>query len=176
MILEPGGPPDSLGVTGLAAAVALHKTLSAKGVEASVKWPNDIIVGSHKIAGILSESISLADGRSPVVVGIGLNVGMSRFPGDLAQVATSLLIETGELFDREELLQDILPELDRTMVGFPASVMDRYRPICSTIGREVRIETASGSMDSVAADVDERGGLVLKDGTVIHAGDVIHLR
>ncbi|HVF11922.1 MAG TPA: biotin--[acetyl-CoA-carboxylase] ligase [Actinomycetota bacterium] len=176
VILEPGGSSESLGVVGLAAAVALHEVLRTKGIHASVKWPNDVLIGGRKVAGILSESVSLADGRSPVVVGIGLNVGMSSFPGNLAQVATSLLIETGELFDREELLQEILSESDRTMVGFPASVIDRYRPICSTIGREVRIQTASGSMDGVAADVDERGGLVLKDGTVVHAGDVIHLR
>lgn len=176
VILEPGGPPDSLGVTGLAAAVALHATLTAKGVEASVKWPNDIIIGGRKVAGILSEATSLPDGRTPVVVGVGVNVGMSNFPAELGQVATSLLIATSELFDREDLLQSILSELDRAMVGFPWSAIERYRPICSTIGREVRIETASGPTGGVAADVDERGGLVLEGGSVVHAGDIIHVR
>lgn len=175
VILEPGGSSESLGVAGLAAAVALHGVLRTKGIEVSVKWPNDVLIGDRKVAGILSEALTLQDGRTSVVVGMGVNVGMTEFPDDLS-AATSLLIQTGVLFDRAELLGEILSELDQTMAGFPASVIDRYRPICSTIGREVRIETASGSMDNVAADVDERGGLVLGDGTIVHAGDVIHLR
>lgn len=176
VILEPPGSPETLTSVSLAAAVALHAALHSRGVMASVKWPNDIMIGDRKVAGILSELASLPDGRTPVVVGIGLNVATKSFPAELAQVATSLLISTGQLFDREELLEQILSELDRTMVGSASSVIDRYRAVCSTLGREVRIETPSGSVIGKASAVDQQGALVLEDGSVFLAGDVIHLR
>jgi BirA family biotin operon repressor/biotin-[acetyl-CoA-carboxylase] ligase len=144
------------------ALAALDACSTVAGVDVTLKWPNDLMVGDRKLAGILAERHP--DG--PVVVGIGLNVGWA--PDAAARL--------GEGIDPLDVLRAILDAYD----ALPLDIAPRYREAMSTIGRAVRIERPDGVLEGVAIDIELDGRLVVVDEcAVTHrlaAGDVIHLR
>lgn len=170
-------------LTGVA-VVAAVRAVSAVG--ATLKWPNDVLAGERKLAGILAEQSGDA-----VVVGIGLNVAtpaeaLPASPGGLP--ATSLLAEGGSV-SREALLAGILRELEARYQAFladsdaaRAGLLGEYRALCVTLGRSVRVEFPGGKvLAGVAADIDADGRLLVAAAgggapTAISAGDVIHVR
>jgi BirA family transcriptional regulator, biotin operon repressor / biotin---[acetyl-CoA-carboxylase] ligase len=112
IVLRPRVPSAQLPELSLVAGDAVAKALAgAVGIEPVVKFPNDVLLGGRKVAGILAEA---ADGR--VVLGIGVNVNQQ--PGELPQDvrATSLRIATGRELDRASLLAEILTRLERSYV------------------------------------------------------------
>jgi BirA family biotin operon repressor/biotin-[acetyl-CoA-carboxylase] ligase len=170
-------------LTGVAVACAVR---DVSGVAAALKWPNDVLAGSRKLAGILAEQSGDA-----VVIGIGLNVAT---PADALPVppgglpATSLLVE-GAAVSREAMLAGILRELERRYTAFrddpdPArtGLLAEYRALCATLGRPVRVELpGGGSLSGVAEDIDAAGRLLVAPSpgappTAVSAGDVIHVR
>lgn len=172
-------------LTGVAVASAVR---SVAGVGAVLKWPNDVMVGDRKLAGILAEQSP--DG-SAVVIGTGVNVAT---PADALPVtpaglsSTSLLVE-GALVAREPLLLEVLRQIERWYAAFRADpdpvrtgLLDAYRPLCATLGRSVRVELPVGRfMTGTARDIDPDGRLLVADDPgnrplAISAGDVIHLR
>lgn len=161
----------------LVAAVAVAEALAAvAGVDARLKWPNDVLIGDRKVAGILLESKSVATTSTPpqldpaiepdaTIIGIGVNVSQSRFGPELAAVATSLVVEGGRTISRTELLDALLDRFDcwRARLekeGF-APVRERWLMLADTIGREVRVDGQTG----LAVGLDEDGALLLR-----HAG------
>jgi BirA family biotin operon repressor/biotin-[acetyl-CoA-carboxylase] ligase len=175
VVLRPRLPLARLPLLSLAAAVAVAETLvEVAGLAPRLKWPNDVLVGGRKIAGILVESRL---GAAPLVVlGIGLNLAQRAFPPALAGRATSVALETARPVDRERLLQVMLEALDRRRAdlerGALAEVLQRWRALADTLGRTVTIDDVHG----VAADIDEAGALVVADGDgrrrVVFAGEV----
>jgi BirA family biotin operon repressor/biotin-[acetyl-CoA-carboxylase] ligase len=168
VLLRPSLEPEQLGWVplwgGLAVAQALREVAE---VDAVLKWPNDVLAGDRKVAGLLAEAV---DGG--VVLGIGLNVTTRRdeLPNDQA---TSLLLEGATVTDRDTLLKAVLRALAGVLGDRDAT---SYRALCSTLGREVRVDLPGGtSVQGVAEAVDEQGRLVV-DGTPYAAGDVVHLR
>lgn len=169
VLLRPCEGPAPLAVDRLhlvTAAVALAGRAAARsvaGVEAMLKWPNDLLVGEAKLAGVLAESALPA-----VVVGIGLNVGWAP-PG-----AACL----GASFARDDVLEALLVALGERC-GRWDEVAVEHRRACSTIGRSVRVELADETFTGVAADVTDEGHLLVDVGVCLRtvaAGDVIHLR
>jgi BirA family transcriptional regulator, biotin operon repressor / biotin---[acetyl-CoA-carboxylase] ligase len=165
-------------LAGVAAACALR---SAAAVDAWLKWPNDVLVGGAKLAGILAEQH-----RDAVVVGVGINVTLGR-PDLPGPAATSLLLENAAVLDRTELLGAVLRELehwyrpeaaagDADESGLRAEYLSR----CATIGRPVRVELPGGRvLAGIAADVDGGGRLVVRTASgpiPVSAGDVVHVR
>jgi BirA family transcriptional regulator, biotin operon repressor / biotin---[acetyl-CoA-carboxylase] ligase len=166
-------------LTGLAVREAVRRTA---GVECALKWPNDVLVGERKLAGILVERVERPAG-AVAVVGIGVNVTTTRdeLPVD---TATSLAIEGAESPDRTRLLAGLLAHFARRYDGWVATAGEGLRPsytsACSTLGRRVRVDLPTGErLDGVAVDVDEDGRLVVDDGhrrRALGAGDVVHVR
>ncbi|CAB4705867.1 unannotated protein [freshwater metagenome] len=136
------------------------------------KWPNDILINNHKVAGILAER--KGDG---VILGIGINVSTSKI--DLpVNTATSIYLEFDKLLDRNLLLAAILNELASQLLAWEAGqdLTCDYRDLSATIGKSIRIELPGGSThEAKAVDIDATGALLLDDGKVITVGDVIHL-
>jgi BirA family biotin operon repressor/biotin-[acetyl-CoA-carboxylase] ligase len=156
-------------------ALALCNALIDRGIEARIKWPNDVIIDERKIAGILSELITTDAGLPRVVVGLGVNVNNQEFPADIAATATSLAIVKGKRVDRAELLEDLLAALQA--LPTKGSVKSQFENLCATLGRKVKIQTAEDVfVEGIATGIDDRGGLVLSDGSVYYIGDVLHLR
>ncbi|MCU1493021.1 MAG: biotin/acetyl-CoA-carboxylase ligase [Acidimicrobiaceae bacterium] len=158
------------------------------GVEASLKWPNDVLVGDAKLAGILAEIV----GTPPaVVVGIGMNVAWPKGwppPGPLAVVAeraTTVERAASRAVDREEICAAFLGSIERryaalaTADGRARAAAD-YRSACVTIGRKVRVLLDSSTVEGRAVDVGDDGRLVLElvggGRQSFDAGDVVHLR
>jgi BirA family biotin operon repressor/biotin-[acetyl-CoA-carboxylase] ligase len=168
VLLRPSLEPEQLGWVplwgGLAVAMAVREHAE---VEAFLKWPNDVLIDGRKVAGLLAEVV---DGA--VILGIGLNVTTKRpeLPHDQA---TSLILEGAVATDRETLLKSVLRALSGALGDRNTTA---YRELCSTLGREVRVELPGDrSVEGTAEAVDEHGRLVV-DGTPFAAGDVVHLR
>jgi BirA family biotin operon repressor/biotin-[acetyl-CoA-carboxylase] ligase len=182
-------PPGSRGwlplLTGVAVAAAVR---SVAGVSAALKWPNDVLVGDRKLAGILAEQSPAGDA---VVVGVGLNVAtpqdaLPMSPSGLP--ATSLLVEGADVA-REALLGEILRCLERGYLAFRADpdpersgLRAEYTAACATLGRTVRVELPAGRvLTGVAEGVDRSGRLLVRpaeatSATPVSAGAVVHLR
>lgn len=188
VLFRPGGvPPARLPWLTLLAGVALVRTAGNVGVDATLKWPNDLLVGDAKAAGVLAEIT--AGATQAVVLGIGLNV--ARLPDDVEPGAgglrpTSLEDHAGPL-DRTEVALTLLAELDaledrwRRAGGDEPSLREEYREHCVTLGRPVRVELSRGEqLLGTAHDLEPDGTLVVRDDSgadhAISAGDVVHLR
>jgi BirA family biotin operon repressor/biotin-[acetyl-CoA-carboxylase] ligase len=167
-------------LAGLSVGVALREQA---GVEAGVKWPNDVLIsgadstrGGRKVAGLLAEVP--AGGSGAIVIGIGLNVS-TRADELPDERATSLALEAARTTDRDTLLKAILRSLARAYASWladPDALKPAYRAACITLGRQVRVELPSGdTYHGLATDIDDAGRLVVAD-RAFAAGDVIHLR
>ena len=174
VLLRPAAAHLGLMAAGLAAVDACR---AHAGVDATLKWPNDLMVegptaAGRKLAGILAETTS-GDG---VVVGLGLNVDWGASP--LPAGATSLAEIAGltVVVDRAGLLVSYLLALEDRCRQPPELLITHYRAACSTIGRRVRVELPGGlSIEGLATGVDDAGRLLVDDRPVA-AGDVIHVR
>jgi BirA family transcriptional regulator, biotin operon repressor / biotin---[acetyl-CoA-carboxylase] ligase len=178
-------PPATTGWLPLLAGVALVEAVRRLGeVDAVLKWPNDVLVGDAKCAGILAEAVPNGDAPG-VVVGIGLNVTL-RTPELPVPQATSLQLAGAACTDRDPLLRAVL----RGLAGWytrwrddPAGsgLAQAYGLHCATLGRDVRVELPGGrTLHGRAEDVDADARLVVVDETggrtAVAAGDVLHLR
>ncbi len=168
-LLRPGFPPQSATRLVSAAATAVARAISVQtGLTASIKWPNDILVGRRKAAGILTEIGAELDTVRHAIVGIGLNVNQGRddFPPELSDSATSLRIEAGRTIDRVSLAVAILEELDadyaRVCRGEFEAVADEWESLCVTLGKAVRIRMGDRSIQGVAESLDDDGILIVR--------------
>jgi len=175
IVVRPRLPQPLLATLSLTTAVAAAEALRrVTGVEARLKWPNDLLVSGRKIAGILLESRmagrAAANGSTPsgsgivTIVGVGINLGQREFPPDLADGATSVAIETGRAPSREAVLTALLEEFDvwRARLeekGFEP-VRERWRRLSDTLGRRVTVDDVSG----IAVDLDVDGALLVDVG------------
>jgi BirA family biotin operon repressor/biotin-[acetyl-CoA-carboxylase] ligase len=190
VLLRPANVPAARrGWLTLLAGVAVASAVrSVADVDAVLKWPNDVLIGDRKLAGILAEQTP--DG-SAVVIGIGLNVATA--PGELpvsavGLAATSLRAE-GATVSREDLLLGTLDRLEHWYAAFRANpepersgLLDAYRALSGTLGRTVRVDLPAGRVvTGVARDIDAEGRLLVAEGPgdsgmPVSAGDVVHVR
>lgn len=176
MVLEPT-PAAKMLVT-LAAGVALAEGLQqVSGLDAHIKWPNDIVVGPRKLAGILAETVA----PNTVVLGYGINVGAMAFPPELAHRATSLELELGRPIDRAVVCVETLVAMARRyedLIGgrFDA-ILDAWRERSpGSLGCRVTWETLSGPRTGITAGIDEHGALLVGVGDRVErlvAGEVV---
>jgi BirA family transcriptional regulator, biotin operon repressor / biotin---[acetyl-CoA-carboxylase] ligase len=186
ILLRPVLASDQLHLcTAVLALAAADACEQVAGVVPAVKWPNDLLVGGRKLAGVLAESDSGAPGGSQgsvaVVVGIGCNVDWA---GPKGAGGTSLREAAGQPVDREALLWALLDvfgpryrSLDSP--GGREALAGELRARCETLGRVVRVDLAGGSITGTAVELTGSGHLVVETETGRHevaAGDAVHLR
>lgn len=171
IVLRPGSAPERWPLISLAAGVAVCECLAGLGLEPGLKWPNDVLLGDRKVAGILSEA---AEGV--VILGIGLNVGRVEFPEEIASTATSLENFSSREFNRLDVLSGLTGHLSGLVEGPADDVPAAYRKWSRTLGRQVRVDLGNGFVEDRAVDIDPFGGLVLAGGRVVRAGDVVQVR
>ncbi len=187
--------PETAGLIPLVTGLSVAEALAGLGVEsAGLKWPNDVLAADdvaagrreRKLAGILAEATTTGPSFA-VVVGMGMNL---RFVGepppevaDIAVDLTSLVPGAGDdPISAHELLRSILTNVDTRLrqleAGGRDAVLDAYRAVCWTLGRDVELETPSGVVAGVASDIDPGGGLVVtppgRSPIVVTAGDAHH--
>jgi BirA family biotin operon repressor/biotin-[acetyl-CoA-carboxylase] ligase len=176
ILVRPRGTPDRWGGYSLVSALAVVDALAhAASLSARLKWPNDVLVGGRKISGILLESrmpaagvAGPASGAGVIAVGIGINLRQQAFSGGLAARATSVMIETERVVDRDTMLTALLGAFDDWRACLErdglAPIRLRWLALADTIGRRVSVDGVSG----VAVDLDVDGALVLQDGERRH--------
>jgi BirA family biotin operon repressor/biotin-[acetyl-CoA-carboxylase] ligase len=194
-LLDGSAPAEQRHLVVVAAALAAIDAVDTQcGFRPRLKWPNDLVVGDRKLAGLLAEAAGgsgadrrrgHAEGRSRVdiVVGMGLNVDWDAFPPELEATATACNRE-GRAAPREELLVAWLRGLDRRLQALAddgaVSLRSDNIAASATLGRTVRVERASDTLVGAAIALTELGHLVVRtsDGSehTVSAGDVIHLR
>ncbi len=181
VLLRPALRAEEVHVVTMGAALALVDAVRAvAGVDAALKWPNDLVVGGRKLAGLLAEAdLSAAGAVRAVVVGVGCNVTWADYPEELEQVATACDREAGRPVERDALLAVFLDRFATRLDALDAVAAD-YRARLGTLGWAVRVEFADHAVEGIATDVDPLGRLVVRgdDGTVtvVAVGDVEHLR
>ncbi|MFH1154269.1 MAG: biotin--[acetyl-CoA-carboxylase] ligase [Pseudomonadota bacterium] len=168
VIVRPDLPPPLAFHVNFAASLCLADTVtSVTGLEVSVKWPNDLLAGGKKLAGLLSEMETRGDMLSFVTIGIGLNVNNN--PEKREPNGVSLKTLAGQPVSRPRILSeflkkfhDLLRDMDTT------AIIGQWKTRTSTLGRQVRIETPKELSEGMAVDVDDTGALVLEqaDGTL----------
>jgi BirA family biotin operon repressor/biotin-[acetyl-CoA-carboxylase] ligase len=174
---------------GSSQAVALAARAACRdvaGFEPDLKWPNDLLVGDRKLAGILAEAVTPPGGTTveAVVVGMGLNVAWPPEPTDLAISATSV---AGRPVDRDDVLRSFLGHLTVRFEQWehePGQLLTDYRAALATLGRRVRAELPDGAVIGTAVGLSDAGHLIIErdageggtDLVEVSAADVVHLR
>ena len=172
VILRPSLPPSDALVLSLATGLAVHLAIRSidSRLNPDLKWPNDLLIDGKKFCGILTEMNAEATRVRHIVVGVGINVNQQKFPDDVRDTATSLLLATGSEWSRVELVAALLKSLDReyrdlvTKPGAHDSILRRFSEGSTFVReRKVRIEE-NGGFEGVTEGLDSRGFLLVRSG------------
>ncbi|WP_158735360.1 biotin--[acetyl-CoA-carboxylase] ligase [Alteribacillus sp. YIM 98480] len=178
LILRPDIPPQKAPQLTLLTAVAVTEGINeAAGIEAQIKWPNDILIDGKKTAGILTEMQSEPDRVQAVIVGIGININQQpeHFPEQLLSKATSLSIaKENKIFSRAKVIAAILERFEEWYSQYLTDgfeqVRKRWEKLAVTIGKEITATTVTKTVEGLAQGITEDGVLLLKkkDGQIEH--------
>lgn len=182
VLLKPDLPPNEISAVTLAAGYGMCLAVREyTGLDAKIKWPNDIIIGNKKVCGILTEMAAQTDRVDYVAIGIGINVNHISFPDEIKEKATSLYIESGKKINRNEFFACILKNLDMVTAGFMAGFTEKdknnFKSLCATLDRQVSAVKGGVKIEGTAFDLSSEGDLMIRDknGTVyaVNSGEVV---
>lgn len=143
VLFRPSIPPQETSALTLMCGLSVAQTLRDFGFDAKIKWPNDVKIGDKKVCGILTEMSAEMERVHYVIAGIGINVNHKQFPEELAQVATSLYLETGQTWEKAalagHLLQWIETYYEQYRAGGFGAIEREYSALCETIGQEITV-------------------------------------
>jgi BirA family biotin operon repressor/biotin-[acetyl-CoA-carboxylase] ligase len=167
-ILRPSiSPGEAPRITLLAAVAVAEALLAQTGLRVHIKWPNDVLVGDKKIAGILTEMSSEMDAVNFIILGVGINVNVPAFPEGLKEKATSVLLETGGRHSRKALAQQYLKRLEEYYEHFRKArfpiILKRWKELAHMLGRQVIVEFGGSRVAGQAQGIDSNGVLILRD-------------
>jgi BirA family biotin operon repressor/biotin-[acetyl-CoA-carboxylase] ligase len=174
LYITPKRDRDDWGFITHLAALTMQQVISTDlFAQVSLKWPNDILIGNAKVAGLLAQATE--DG---IILGIGINVTMAEDELPVAS-ATSLAIAGSSNLNRNLILSNFLMGFESNFKKWDGGedFIESYSRICSTIGQSVRVEVAGReSRSGKALAINHTGALILEDGFEVNVGDVVHLR
>ena len=169
VLLRPNLHPQETTQLTVISATALRRAVKkVTGLASEIKWPNDLLVGGKKAAGILTEMSAELDRVRQVILGIGVDVNLDAagFPPELCKTATSLKLEAGVEISRAELAVEILRELDadyaRIRAGKFSEIADEWEAACVTIGKNVTVHVGERHFRGHAESLDDDGALLIR--------------
>ena len=169
----------NLNLINFAAALSVAESIeNLFQLDVRLKWPNDVLIVTRKVCGILVESVSKGDKIERVVVGIGVNVNQPMFEGHYNVPPTSIRKEFGRVVSRERLLAEILNEFESNLKKVnknPSVILNNWRSKCKMIGEKVKVNDGKEEVFGIFEDIDENGFLLLQDNKgmrKIFSGDV----
>lgn len=156
------------------AALTMQQVISVDLLsQVSLKWPNDILIGDAKVAGLLAQAAG-----EGIILGIGINVSMTEDELPVSS-ATSIAIAGSSNLNRNLILSNFLMLFESNFKKWDEGqdFIESYSRNCSTIGQNVRVEVAGReSRTGKALAINQTGALILEDGFEVNVGDVVHLR
>lgn len=181
-LLKPRMPLEHLSQLTLMAGVACVSAISVfSKSKPDLKWPNDILLNGKKLAGLLCE---YCDEKSAgLIVGIGINVNQTEFPGPLAETATSLRIENGRAVDRVDLIRSLITHLDWEYQAYllegALPLMQKWSENTAIFGKKITLDRGGTIFHGTATRLDEQGNLVVltEEGREVFfdSGEITHV-
>ena len=166
LIVRPEIALERMPMISLQTALAVCRAITeTTGVEAKIKWPNDIVVSGRKVCGMLLE-MDVEQGKlQSVVAGIGINVHQTAFPQEIAHAASSLDLLCGRRISRRSVMAAFLAAFDSTqqLLADDGLFMAEYRRHSATIGQKVQVIAANETYTGTALDVTQSGSLMVMD-------------
>ncbi len=181
LILKPVLRPAYASMLTLVAALSTARAIEeTAGLEAKIKWPNDLVVNKKKVTGILTELSAEMEQIHYIVIGIGINVNTENMPDDIASTATSLRIESGRQLSRAALIACFLNYFEKDYESFLSScdlssLMEEYNKRLINRGSMVRVLDPEEEYEGKALGINEKGGLMVQRGDqleIITSGEV----
>src|ERR1051326_252991 len=183
IILFPKVPPSLAPLFTLATAVAMHNAVERyTGLDIDIKWPNDLLVGSKKFCGILSEIQAEVDLLQNMIIGVGVNVNQEALPPDISGRATSLRIASGRIQSRIEILLEFFEGFETIYLDFerkgPRSIIDQWtRHSSFGNGRRIEIHDGVRKIAGVTRGLNALGALRIEQRSgrleEVYSGDVV---
>ncbi len=180
MVIYPDIMPVEIPQITLVTGIAVMRSVNrVTGLKTRIKWPNDIIINGKKLVGILAEMSAEMEKVNYVVIGIGINVNMKSFEGELKEKATSIYIETGKRFKRSLIINEFVKEFkicynEFCKNGF-ASFVDEYNENCANVGKNVKTAGGRMNIEGISRGVNEKGEILIetdKGTAAVMAGEV----
>lgn len=181
ILLRPEFVPDKASGLTLVMALSVAQAIESCGLEAGIKWPNDVVLNGKKICGILTEMNVETDYIQYVVIGVGINVNLDVMPEEIKETATSILLESGKKMARAKLLQDVLERFEENYERYEkdlslANMMEEYNGYLVNRNRQVRVLDPKGEYEGTARGINEYGELLVETGdgqtVAVYAGEV----
>jgi BirA family biotin operon repressor/biotin-[acetyl-CoA-carboxylase] ligase len=183
MVLYPKASPSLAPLLTLATTIAAHNAIErATDLDVDIKWPNDLLIGGRKVAGVLAEMQAEIDRIKMLVIGIGINVNHESFPADIAERATSLRIATDRPHSRIEILADFLQEFESLYLAFersgPGAIVQNWMRLSSFAhGRKIEINDGVRRIAGTTRGLNPLGALRVEqaDGRTeeVYSGEVV---
>lgn len=176
--MEAAAAPMLTLVMAFSAAEAIEEK---EGLQAKIKWPNDLVIGTKKICGILTEMSADRNGVNYVMIGVGINTNIAAFREELRDKATSLSLEKGGTVDRAELIAGIIGKFEKNYEQFLHAkdlsfMQERYNEMLVNRNREVRVLEPGDEYNAYALGINETGELLVKkengEEEAVFAGEV----
>lgn len=180
--LKPLFMPDKASMLTLVMALAVCRAVDdVTGLQTKIKWPNDVVVNRRKICGILTEMSAERDYIEHVVIGVGINVNQPQIDAQIAETATSLMLEKGQQISRVAIIQKCMEYFEAYYDKFVeicdlSAIMGEYNAKLVNVGAQVRVLDPKGEYEGIARGIDEQGELIVErgDGRIVkvYAGEV----
>jgi len=186
VILKPNIPLDHAARLTLMTGLAAANTIRSLGLDARIKWPNDVLIKDKKVCGILTEVDAEMEQVDYIIIGIGINanVNVDDFPPGIRENATSLQKELGTEVNRVEFVQKLLYEIEQQYIKFKtqefSAILSEWINLSDTIGKNVTIMTPSKMVEGKAIGITDTGAISVrtKDGKRVNliAGRCVYTR
>lgn len=166
ILLKPAVRVEYLSQITLISAIVIKRVLK----DVQIKWPNDIVLNTKKIGGILTEMVVDKDGSNNVIVGVGINLNSTDICDELKDIATSYYIQTGEISSKTHILADICQEFENCYERFEKDgfkpFKEEYSKCCVTLNKKVVIKGIDNVFEGTAVEITDAGELVVDDGNI----------
>ena len=162
VLLKPDIAPDEVFSITLVVGLAVSSAIQG----AMIKWPNDIVLNSKKVGGILTEMSTNGTNVQYVVAGIGINLNNPQFHHSLSDIATSVYLETDAFSNKSAFVAELCMQIEKYYKIFKkcglTELLDEYKQKCITLGKDVVVKQKDGDLHARAIDVTDKGELVIQ--------------
>ncbi|MDD3712617.1 MAG: biotin--[acetyl-CoA-carboxylase] ligase [Candidatus Izemoplasmatales bacterium] len=159
-------------------AKSLHQVLSKYLDNIKIKWPNDLLVDNHKLSGILINSIISSSEVKALIIGFGINVNQKQFDEEISEIATSLALKTDRVYDKDEILNNLLMQIKNDLKTFGENkqdIIDYCNRHSSITNKEITFIRSNKAYKGIALGIQENGHLLVKSGKetfTINSGEI----